>query len=240
MKIRLGVNIDHVATIRNARGGNYPSPIEAAKIVKESGADQVTIHLREDRRHIIDSDAEFIIKNIDIETNLEIAPTIEMVEFAIKNKPDFVCLVPEKREELTTEGGLNLELKEVKESINKIKKNNINVCLFIDPIKKNIFKCKDLGVNYVELHTGKYANLKKNYQLDELKLINNCAELCDEFNINCHAGHGLNFENVSKIAQIRYIRELNIGHSLISYAIFNGLENSIIKMINLLKHIRKI
>ena len=116
----------------------------------------------------------------------------------------------------------------------------INICLFIDPVRENIFKCKNLGINYVELHTGKYANLKNNNQLDELKLIKNCAELCNEFKINCHAGHGLNFENVSKIAEISYIRELNIGHSLISYSIFNGLENSIIKMINLLKNIREI
>ena len=239
MKLRLGVNIDHVATLRNARGTTYPSPFQAAKIVESSGADQVTIHLREDRRHIMEKDAIDIINNIGIDVNLEIAPTEEMIDFAIKNSPNYVCLVPEKREEITTEGGINVDLKEVKHSIEKLQKTNIKISLFIEPKKEIIYKCKELKIDYVELHTGKYANLDLDKAINEVKLISECAKLCEELKINCNAGHGLNMDNVIPIAQIDEIKELNIGHSIISDSLIYGLENSIKKMIKLINSCRK-
>ena len=239
MSIRLGVNIDHVATLRNARKISEPSPLEAAKVVKKSGAHLITIHLREDRRHINDNDAKKIIKNIDLDINLEIGPTEEMIDFAINHKPEFICLVPEKREEITTEGGLNLDLKEVILAIEKLQKNNLNVCLFIDPTIENIKKSKQLDIKYVELHTGNYSNnFLKNFD-KEISLIKDCAKLCKEFNISCHAGHGLNYDNVALIAKIKEISELNIGHSIISNSIFFGLEKSIKKMIEIMKNSRE-
>lgn len=239
MSIRLGVNIDHVATLRNARGSKYPSPLEAAKIVSSSGANQVTIHLREDKRHIKNADVIDIIKTIDIDVNLEIAPTDEMVEFAIKYRPNFVCLVPEKREELTTEGGLNVDLEEVKKAIKELHKNNLKVCLFINPDINIVKKCHKLKIKYVELHTGNYANSNSSNIKRELLLIKECAKLCDKLMINCHAGHGLNLYNVDLISSIREIKELNIGHSLISDSIFFGLEKVIKKMITKINNSRK-
>tara|TARA_B100000029_G_C17555670_1_gene951612 strand:+ start:850 stop:1575 length:726 start_codon:yes stop_codon:yes gene_type:complete len=239
MTIRLGVNIDHVATLRNARKISEPSPFEAAQVVKKSGADQVTIHLREDRRHINDDDAKQIIQNIDLDINLEIGPTEEMINFAINYKPDFVCLVPEKREEITTEGGLNLHLKEVILAIERLKNKNLNVCLFINPTIENIQRTKELDVKYVELHTGNYANnFSRNFD-KEILIIKDCAKLCQELKINCNAGHGLNYDNVSYIAKIKEIAELNIGHSIISNSLFFGLENSVKKMINIMKNSRE-
>ena len=182
MNLRLGVNIDHVATLRNARGVNYPSPLEAAKIVKKAGANQITIHLREDTRHINEKDSFNIIKKIKMDINLEIAPIDRMIKFAIKNKPNYVCLVPEKRKEITTEGGINLDNINVIKSINKLKKNNIKTCLFIDPNIQNIKKCNKLGVKYIEIHTGSYANKisKKNKKLELNKIIK-CAKLAKKF-----------------------------------------------------------
>ena len=229
MTIRLGVNIDHVATLRNARNSKYPSPLEAAKIVASSGANQVTIHLREDRRHIKETDVIDIIKKTDIDVNLEIAPTKEMVNFAIQYRPDFVCLVPEKREELTTEGGLNIDLDEVKEAIDKLNKNNLKVCLFINPNKNDINKCHKLNVKYLELHTGNYANSNSSDRMKELLLIKECAKLCNKLNIHCHAGHGLNYVSAYKVSKIKYISELNIGHFIISEAIFDSLPKIIKK-----------
>ena len=240
MYLRLGVNIDHVATLRNARGVTYPSPLEAAKIVKKTGADQITIHLREDKRHINEKDAINIIKKIKMDINLEIAPIEHMIKFAIKNKPDYVCLVPEKRQEITTEGGINLNNNKVIKSIYRLKKNNIKTCLFIDPNIKNIKICNKLNIKFIELHTGGYANKtsKKSRKL-ELKKIIKCAKLAKKFNINCHAGHGLNFNNVIPIIKIPEIRELNIGHFIISNSIYFGLEKSIKMMIKLIKKYRK-
>ena len=239
MSIRLGINIDHVATLRNMRNVEIPSPFEAAKVVENVGADQVTIHLREDRRHIRELDAIKIIKELDIDTNLEIAPTEEMINFTIKNRPNIVCLVPEKRRELTTEGGLNLDLKSVHSAIHILKKENIETCLFIDPSIDNINKCKDLDIKYIELHTGKYANLKDEELNKEIQIIRKCAQLSEKLDIKCHAGHGLNYQNVTNIAKIKEIKELNIGHSIISMSIFYGLEESIKRMINIIKDCRK-
>ena len=239
MNIRLGVNIDHVATLRNVRGSKYPSPLEVAKIVSSSGASQVTVHLREDRRHIKETDVIDIIQKIDIDVNLEIAPTEEMLEFAIKYRPSFVCLVPEKREELTTEGGLNVDLEEVKKAISKLHNNKLKVCLFINPDKNTVYKCQDLKIKYVELHTGSYANANPSNMKKELILIKECAKLCDRLKIHCHAGHGLNLYNVDLISSIKEIRELNIGHSLISESIFIGLEKAIQRMITKINNSRK-
>ena len=246
--MRLGVNIDHVATLRNSRGTYYPSPLEAAKIVESSGADQVTIHLREDRRHIKEQDVIDIIDNINIDINLELAPTDEMINFAIKHKPNFICLVPEKREELTTEGGINVNLKSVQKAVEKLHKYNIKVCLFIEPSIEAIKKSSELNVEIVEIHTGKYANLTdylepymSNHQIkekEELSKIIKCAQYCESIKMQCHAGHGLNFSNVVPIAKIKEISELNIGHSLICLSIFDGLSNVIKKMITTINQSR--
>ena len=238
MSIRLGVNIDHVATLRNARGGIYPSPLNAAKIVKKSGANQVTVHTREDMRHITKKDVIEIINNVDIDVNLEIAPTDDMLDFAIKIKPNFICLVPERREELTTEGGLNLDQESVHKAINKLHKHNLNVCLFVEPNINIIKKCKELDIKYIELHTGKYANLDKNKQNIEVSSIRECAEYAKNQDINCHAGHGLDYDNVESIAKISEIKELNIGHSIVSMSIIEGLENSIKRMIKIINNCR--
>ena len=237
--IRLGVNIDHVATLRNARGGNDPQITRAAIIAENAGADLITVHVREDRRHVNENDLKSILSVIKIPLNLEIAANPDMIEIANRYKPHSVCFVPENRKEITTEGGLD-----VSKNFNKLEKlvkdeldNDINVSLFIDPDKDQIIATKDLGVKVVELHTGAYAEgFGMQLSLEtELNKIKEAVQIANDFNINCHAGHGLNFENVSLIASIPNIKELNIGHFLISDAIFNGLENSIFKMKKIIK-----
>ena len=237
--IRLGVNIDHVATLRNARGGNHPEIINAALVAQSSGADLITVHLREDRRHINENDLENLLSVIDIPLNLEIAATTEMIGLANKYKPQSICFVPENRLEITTEGGLN-----VSKNFNKLKKvlepllnSDIKIALFIDPNNEQLMATQELGVKTVEFHTGEYAQaFLKNQDVDsELEKIKNNVHLATKYNISCHAGHGLNFENVSLIASIPNIEELNIGHFLIGDSIFNGLENSILKMRNIIK-----
>ncbi len=234
MKKRLlGVNIDHVATIRNARGETYPNPLKAALIASRSGADSVTIHLREDRRHINDDDLKNIIKKLKIPLNLEIAPTSEMLKIAIKHKPNYVCIVPEKRNEVTTEGGLNLKKnnKFLKYMINKLKNKNIRVSLFINPSILNVDESMKLGTNCVEIHTGKYCNAvnnKKNINF-ELSKIKKTAKYASEHLLEVHAGHGLTYKSIKRISKIKYISEYNIGHFIISEAIFVGLNNAIKK-----------
>ncbi len=230
-KIRLGVNIDHVATVRNARGEDYPSPLKAALLAQKSGADSVTIHLREDRRHINDLDLKKIITILDIPLNLEIAATREMLKIALKRKPPFVCIVPEKRKEITTEGGLNLKFNKnfLKEIIYKLKKNNTRVSLFIEPSLKDIKESKILNADCVELHTGKYCNLvnkNKNYKI-ELKKIRNAAILGNRLGLEVHAGHGLTYKSAKILSKIPGIKEFNIGHFLIGESIFNGLPKTI-------------
>ncbi len=237
----LGINIDHVATIRNARGENHPNLLRAAKIVEKAGADLITMHLREDRRHIIDDDLLFIKNNINIPINLEIAPTLEMINIAISLNPYSICLVPEKREELTTEGGLdiNSNFKGLSLLSDKISNTDINLACFIDPDIKQINSVKDLGINTIEFHTGQYASSnEKNRDLYYNKL-KQAIEYASNIGIKCHAGHGLNFENVSKIASIQNIQELNIGHFLIGESIFYGLEYVIKKMKELIYVARK-
>ena len=230
-KIRLGVNIDHVATVRNARGENYPSPLKAAFLAEKSGADSVTIHLREDRRHINDKDLKIIKRSIKIPLNLEIAATNEMVDIALKRKPPFICIVPEKRKEITTEGGLNLNYKKdyLKKIIKRFKKKNIRVSLFIEPKIKDIKTVKYLNADCIEIHTGKLANLvksKKNYS-NELNRIKKSAKLASSLNIEVHAGHGLDYKTTKILSKIRDIEEYNIGHFIIGEAIFFGLSKVI-------------
>ena len=237
--IRLGVNIDHVATIRNARGGNLPELSRAAKIVESSGADLLTVHLREDRRHVNEIDLETILNTINIPLNLEIAANPEMVLIAKKYKPHSVCFVPENRQELTTEGGLDvcLNFNYLKKIISPLLQSEINVALFIDPNIEQLIATHKLGIKTVEFHTGAYANafLNKDKVELELKKIRESVKYAKEHNINSHAGHGLNYENVSLIASIPNIHELNIGHFLIGEAIFEGLKKSILKMRHVIK-----
>ena len=238
-KIRLGVNIDHVATVRNARGENYPSPLRASLLAEKCGADSVTIHLREDRRHINELDLKKIIKKLKIPLNLEIAATQEMLNIASKSKPPFVCIVPEKRKEITTEGGLNLDYNKIflKKLINKLKNKNIRVSLFIEPSIKDIKQAKNLKVDCVEIHTGKLCNLinkKKNYK-NEINKIKKAVKKGNELGLEVHAGHGLTFNSAKILSKINGIIEFNIGHFLIGESIFVGLPKTIILFKKILK-----
>ena len=230
-RIRLGVNIDHVATVRNARGENYPSPLRAALLAQKNGADSVTIHLREDRRHINELDLKLIKKKLKIPLNLEIAATNEMLKICLRSKPPFICIVPEKRKEITTEGGLNLyhNRKFLKKIIDKLKKNKSRVSLFIEPNPKDINEAKNLNVDCVEIHTGKLCNLinkSKNYK-NELNKIKIAVKLGNKLGLEVHAGHGLTFHSSKILSKIKGIQEFNIGHFLIGESIFVGLSNSI-------------
>jgi len=231
IKKRLGVNIDHVATIRNARGEIYPNPLRAALIAQKSGADSITLHLREDRRHIRDYDLKNIIKKLKIQVNLEIAPTSEMLKIAIRSKPNFVCIVPEKRKEITTEGGLNIKKnkKFIQKIIRTLKRDKIRVSLFIEPKISDIKLSRSLGANCVELHTGNFCNLLnkgKKIKKSFLKL-KNSANYAKKIGLEVHAGHGLTYKSALKISKIGNISEFNIGHFLISESLFLGLNNAI-------------
>ena len=233
-KIRLGVNIDHVATIRNSRGENYPNPLRAALVAEKNGADSVTIHLREDRRHIKDYDLKIIKKKLHIPLNLEIAPTKEMLRIALKHKPDYVCIVPEKRSEITTEGGLNLEKKInfLKNMIQKLKKKNIEVSLFIEPKISDIKISKKIKADCVEIHTGKFCNLMNQKKINkfEFKKITKAAKYAKKLHLRVHAGHGLTYESAYQISRINEISEFNIGHFIVSESLFIGLSNVIKKI----------
>ena len=238
-KIRLGVNIDHVATVRNARGENYPSPLRTAILAEKCGAHSVTIHLREDRRHINDLDLKEIKTKLKIPLNLEIAATKEMLNIAIKHKPNFVCIVPEKRKEITTEGGLNLNYKQVflKKIIAKLKKNNSRVSLFIEPNIKDIKISNYLGVDGIEFHTGKICNLinkNKSYK-SELPKLNKAVNYATDLMLDVHAGHGLTYKSAKIISRIKKIKEFNIGHFLIGESIYVGLPSAIKKFQKILK-----
>tara|TARA_B100000029_G_C17531290_1_gene943330 strand:- start:625 stop:1350 length:726 start_codon:yes stop_codon:yes gene_type:complete len=230
-KIKLGVNIDHVATIRNARGEFYPEPLRAAYIVEKSGADSITIHLREDRRHIRDNDLKKIKKKISIPVNLEMAPTLEMLKIALKYKPNYVCLVPEKRREITTEGGLNLNKKNkiIKKIVKRLIQKGIRVSFFIEPKIRDIKLAKKLGANCVELHTGKYCNLfLKNKSIKKaLSNIRLASKIAKKMSLEVHAGHGLTYESVKPLLRIKTISELNIGHFIVSESLFLGLKKTI-------------
>ena len=232
-KIRLGVNIDHVATVRNARGEEYPSPLRTALLAQKFGAHSITIHLREDRRHINDTDLKKIKSKLKIPLNLEIAATNEMLKIALKHKPNFICIVPEKRKEITTEGGLNLHYKKeyLKKMIIKIKKNGSRISLFIEPNIKDIEQAKYLKSDCVEFHTGKICNLinnNKSYK-SEFNKIKNAVNFAKKLGLDVHAGHGLTYKSAKIISKIKNIMEFNIGHFLIGESIYIGLPKVIKK-----------
>jgi pyridoxine 5-phosphate synthase len=239
-KLRLGINIDHVATLRNARSGSHPDPVRAAQMAKEAGADGITAHLREDRRHIKDRDIERLKNEIDLPLNLEMAMTEEMLKVALKVKPQAVCIVPERREELTTEGGLNavkLE-KQLNVFVQKLQDNGSRVSLFIAPSAEQIHAAQRVGAHAVELHTGQYCHLLGPAREKERHAISEAAMLARSLGLEVHAGHGLDYENVSAIAAIPEIAELNIGHFLMGEAMFVGLKESIRKMHFILRRAR--
>ena len=238
-RIRLGVNIDHVATVRNARGETYPSPLRAALLAEKNGADSITIHLREDRRHINELDLKKIIKKLKIPLNLEIASTKEMLKIASRSKPPFICIVPEKRKEITTEGGLNLDHNKnfLILLIKKLKKRKSRISLFIEPSLKDIEKAKKLGAHCGEIHTGKLCNLikkKKNYK-NELKKIQKAVQVGNKLGLEVHAGHGLTYASAKILSKVKGIQEFNIGHFLIGESIFEGMPSTIKKFKKILK-----
>jgi pyridoxine 5-phosphate synthase len=230
--LRLGVNIDHVATIRNARGGDHPQPVRAALMAAEAGADGITAHLREDRRHIRDDDLTVLMDSLTIPLNLEMAATDEMLAIALRHKPHAACIVPENREERTTEGGLDAagQHNRLADFVGQLKEANIRVSLFIEPDPRQIEAAIRLGAPVVEFHTGRYAELVGSEREAELRRIADAAALAAKNGIEPHAGHGLTFDNVIPIAAIPQLKELNIGHFLIGEAIFHGLEGSIKQM----------
>jgi len=232
LHLRLGVNIDHVATIRNARGGEHPDPVRAARIAAEAGADGITAHLREDRRHISDRDIRALARDIDLPLNLEMAATEEMLAVALAHRPHAACIVPEKRQELTTEGGLDVVggRDHLIPFVERLGGAGIRVSLFIDPDSAQIDAAADLGVPVVELHTGAYCEAMGVVRERELERIRRAACLAATLGLECHAGHGLSFETVGKIAAITEIRELNIGHFLMGEAIFCGLDSAVKRM----------
>ena len=239
MKKRLGVNIDHVATLRNARGEKHPDPYSIALDVLKAGADSITVHLREDRRHIKDIDLKILSSDKSIPINLEIASNLKMVNIALKNKPSFICLVPEKRNEVTTEGGLNL-----KKNKNKIKKileifnrHNIRTSLFINPSLQDIKLSKVLGSKCIEIHTGKISNQikqKKNF-FKELNKIKKCAFYANKIGLEVHAGHGMDYKTTTILNKIKEIEEFNIGHFIIGESISHGISKVVKQFIKILR-----
>ena len=236
---RLGVNIDHVATVRNARGEFHPDPFEAALFAKKKGANSITIHLREDRRHINDKDAKKICSIDNLFVNLEISTNNNIVKNALKIKPKFVCIVPENRNEITTEGGLELKLnkKKIKKIISLFKNKKIRTSLFINPNIKDIKLSKEIKTDCIEIHTGNFSNLvksKKNFTKEFLK-IKNCSVLATKMGIEVHAGHGLDYESTKILRKIKEIKEFNIGHFIIGESIFYGLAYVIRKFKKLIR-----
>lgn len=230
--LRLGVNIDHVATVRNARGAGYPDPVRAGLLAAEAGADGITAHLREDRRHITDDDIARLAAELTIPLNLEMAATDEMLAIALRHKPHAACIVPEKREELTTEGGLDAagQFARLAPLVAQLRDAGIRVSLFIEPDARQIDAAIRLGAPVVELHTGRYAELDGEARTAELRRLSDAAALAAKNGIEVHAGHGLTFDNVGPIAAIPQVRELNIGHFLVGEALFVGLAAAVRRM----------
>lgn len=243
-KLRLGVNIDHVATVRNARGSAYPDPVRAAIISQEAGADGITAHLREDRRHIVDQDIASIIKAINIPLNFEMAATEEMQKIALAHEPHAVCIVPEKREERTTEGGLDVvkEEKKLAHFITPLRNNGSRVSIFIAADENQIRAASRIGAQVIELHTGAYCDLhyEKSFEEKDAELIRlkNMAALAHSLGLEVHAGHGLTYETVTPIAELPEVVELNIGHFLIGESMFIGLKEAILRMRELMDKAR--
>jgi pyridoxine 5-phosphate synthase len=239
-RVRLGVNIDHVATIRNARGGGHPDPVRAARQAAEAGADGITAHLREDRRHISDNDIDRLAAEIDVPLNLEMAATDEMLAIALRHKPHAACIVPEKREERTTEGGLDVAAKhrELAPLVTRLSDVGIRVSLFIEPSPVQLHVAKALGAPVVELHVGAYCDSEGAERAEHLKRIQEAAAHGASMGLEIHAGHGLTFDTVGDIAAIPEIVELNIGHFLMGEAIFSGLTSAITRMRGLIDKAR--
>jgi pyridoxine 5-phosphate synthase len=239
-RLRLGVNIDHVATIRNARGGEHPDPVRAAFAAAAAGADGITAHLREDRRHITDDDIRRLKERLEIPLNLEMAATEEMLEIALRHRPHAACIVPEKREERTTEGGLDAagQYNYLAYYVARLREASIRVSLFIEPDARQVEAALRLGAPVVEFHTGRYAHLQEEQRTEELRRLADCAGLAIKNGIEAHAGHGLTFDNVVPVAAIPQLTELNIGHFLVGEAIFTGLEESVRRMRGLMNEAR--
>ena len=235
-ELRLGVNIDHVATVRNARGGNLPDPVRAAQLASQAGADGITAHLREDRRHIRDEDIARLVTDLQIPLNLEMAATDEMLAIALRHKPHAACLVPERREEQTTEGGLDAAShhNHLVPFVRELTKAGIRVSLFVEPDPRQLDAAVSLGAPVVELHTGSYCDAEGAAQTAQLKRIVAAAAHAERIGLECHAGHGLTFDTVGPIAAIPNLVELNIGHFLIGEAIFGGLEGAVRHMRSLM------
>lgn len=240
-KLRLGVNVDHAATLRNARGEAYPDPVEIAKLAALAGADGVTAHLREDRRHINDNDIERLKAENDLPLNMEMAPTEEMLQIALNIKPHAVCLVPERREEVTTEGGMNVvnHMDILKPLISKLRDNDIRVSLFVNPDLALLDASKEVGADIVELHTGTYCLQSGERRAGELITLQEAAAYADSLGLECHAGHGLTFATVSEIAAIPQLKELNIGFFIMSEALYVGIDNVVKKMRTMMDQARK-
>ncbi|WP_319783325.1 pyridoxine 5'-phosphate synthase [Oceanisphaera sp. IT1-181] len=241
-ELYLGVNIDHIATLRNARGTSYPDPVYAATLAELAGADGITVHLREDRRHIIDRDVEILSDTIQTRMNLEMAVTEEMLDIACRIKPAFVCLVPEKREEVTTEGGLDVagQLDKVTAAVQRLSKAGIKVSLFIDAEHNQIDAAVATGAPFIEIHTGHYANaLTEEEQAADVQRIAAAATYAHKAGLKVNAGHGLHYHNVKPIAAIPEMHELNIGHAIIARAAFDGLEKAIRDMKRLMQEARQ-
>jgi pyridoxine 5-phosphate synthase len=230
--LRLGVNIDHVATVRNARGGAVPDPVRAALLAASAGADGITAHLREDRRHITDADIARLVEELSVPLNLEMAATEEMLGIALKHRPHAACIVPEKREERTTEGGLDAagQHNTLAPMVRELRGANVRVSLFIEPSAEQVAAAVSLGAPVVELHTGRYADSEGEARADELRRLTDAAALAAKNGVEVHAGHGLTFDNVAPIAAIPQVVELNIGHFLVGEAIFVGLYESVRRM----------
>ena len=238
--LRLGVNIDHVATIRNARGGDFPDPVRAALLAAEAGADGITAHLREDRRHIRDEDIAELTARLTIPLNLEMAATQEMLEIALRHRPHAACIVPEKREERTTEGGLDAagQDNQLMPFVEALARANVRVSLFIEPDPRQIEAAIRLKAPVVEFHTGRYAHLDGEARAEELRRLADAAALAWKNGIEPHAGHGLTFDNVQPVAAIPQLKELNIGHFLVGEAIFSGRGESVSRMRSLMDEAR--
>ena len=238
--LRLGMNIDHVATIRNARGGAHPDPVRAARVAVKAGADGITAHLREDRRHISDDDIQRLVREIDAPLNLEMAATPEMLEIALRHVPHAACIVPEKREERTTEGGLDAAggIDHLKSFVARLGAAGIRVSLFIEADRRQLDAAKALGAPVVEIHTGAYCEAAGAARDRELARIREAAAYAEVLGLECHAGHGLSFDSVGPIAAIPTVAELNIGHFLVGEAIFSGLESSLKRMRSLMDKAR--
>jgi pyridoxine 5-phosphate synthase len=233
----LGVNVDHVATVREARKEQEPDPVKAAELAIQGGADGITVHLREDRRHIQDKDLKLLRKKVSIELNLEMAATNEMIDIALKVKPDMVTLVPEKRAELTTEGGLDLNKskRKIKKAVDIIQSKGIPVSLFINPSVADVELAKEIGAQMVEIHTGLYANAKGKKQARELEKVKKAVQKGLDIGLLVNAGHGLNYTNVQDIAAIEGIRGLYIGHSIVANSIYLGMEKAVREMKRLIE-----